>query len=47
MKRDEFGKPDKLNALKLRKEKDEFIEEIIDLKKELDFLNCQLRVRNK
>lgn len=47
MKNKEFDRTDKQNILKLRREKDEFAEEIVDLKKEIDFLNCQLRVRNK
>jgi len=47
MKREEYERSDKQNILKLRREKDEFAKEIVDLKKEIDFLNCQLRVRNK
>lgn len=47
MKNEEYGRSDKQNILKLRREKDEFAEEIIGLKKEIDFLNCQLKVKNK
>lgn len=44
MKRGEHERSDKQSILKLRREKDEYAEEIIGLKKEIDFLNCQLRV---
>lgn len=44
MKQEEYGRSDRQNLLKLRREKDEFSEEIIGLKKEIDFLNCQLNV---
>lgn len=46
MKREEYQRTDRQNILKLRREKDEFAEEIISLKKEIDFLNSQLRVSN-
>lgn len=46
MKQEEYGRSDRQNLLKLRREKDEFSEEIISLKKEIDFLNCQLNVSN-
>jgi len=46
MKREEYQRTDRQNLLKLRREKDEFAEEIIGLKKEIDFLNSQLRVSN-
>lgn len=46
MKRDDIERSDRQNILKLRREKDEFAEEIISLKKEIDFLNCQLKVSN-
>lgn len=46
MKREEYQRTDRQNILKLRREKDEFAEEIIGLKKEIDFLNSQLRVSN-
>lgn len=45
MKREYYEKTDRQTVLKLRREKDEFVEEIIGLKKEIDFLNCQLKVR--
>jgi len=44
MKREEYERSDRQNILKLRREKDEFAEEIIGLKKEIDFLNSQLKV---
>jgi hypothetical protein len=46
IKRDDIERSDRQNILKLRREKDEFAEEIISLKKEVDFLNCQLKVSN-
>lgn len=46
MKREVYERSDRQNILKLRREKDEFAEEIIDLKKEIEFLNSQLRVSN-
>lgn len=46
MKREEYDRTDRQTILKLRREKDELAEEIIGLKKEIDFLNCQLRVSN-
>lgn len=46
MKREEYERPDKQNILKLKREKDELAEEVISLKKEINFLNCQLKVRN-
>lgn len=39
-------KSEKQNILKLRREKDEFADQVISLKKEIDFLNCQLKVSN-
>lgn len=44
MKRDDSERSDRQNILKLRRERDEFADEIISLKKEIDFLNCQLKV---
>lgn len=46
MKREQYERTDRQTVLKLRREKDEFAEEIIGLKKEIDFLNCQLKVSN-
>lgn len=46
MKREQYERTDRQTVLKLRREKDEFAEEIIGLKKEIDFLNCQLKVKN-
>jgi len=44
MRREEYERLDRQNILKLRREKDEFAEEIIGLKKEIEFLNSQLKV---
>jgi len=46
MQRKEYEKSDRQHILKLKRERNEFSDEIIGLKKEIDFLNCQLRVRN-
>lgn len=44
MKREEHGRSDRQTILKLKREKDELSEELIGLKKEIEYLNCQLRV---
>lgn len=46
MKRQEYERSDRQNILRLRREKDEFAEEVIGLKKEIEFLNSQLRVNS-
>lgn len=46
MRKEEYERLDRQNILKLRREKDEFAEEIIGLKKEIEFLNSQLKVSN-
>jgi len=46
MKRELYERSDRQNILKLKRDKDEFAEEIIGLKKEIEFLNSQLRVSN-
>ncbi|XP_025196945.1 centrosomal protein of 135 kDa-like [Melanaphis sacchari] len=43
MKSEEYERSDRQNILILRREKDKLAEEIIDLKKEVEFLNSQLR----
>lgn len=47
MNREDNERSDRQYILKLRREKDEFAEEIIGLKKEIDFLNSQIRVSIK
>lgn len=46
MKKNEYERLDRQYILKLQREKDSLAEEIIDLKKEIEFLNCLLRVND-
>lgn len=46
MKKNEYERLDRQYILKLQREKDSLAEQIIDLKKEIEFLNCLLRVND-